>query len=95
MFGLNSVTTISIYGMEENLDMYLKKLVGHKLFKEDQQELINKINLRDARNRQQKSIQVLNAYLLENNLRFQIINKQERIKGENFNKRYWIISQIN
>ena len=44
----------------------IDNIVGIELFKEKQLELIEKINLRDGRNRQQKSINQLNAYLIDN-----------------------------
>lgn len=61
---------------EETLEQYLNNIMGNQLFKKDRKELINKINLRDNRNRQQKSIGVLNKYLEENKIPYIILSKQ-------------------
>lgn len=73
----------------EKLEEYLDSIIDKKLFKDEQKELINEINLRDARNRQQKSIEQFNAYFEANNLKYLIIHKKS---GSN---RYWqVINNI-
>lgn len=67
------------------LQIYLKKIQNKKLFKDKKKELINKINLRDSRNRQQKSVSLLNKYLKINKLPYVILQKKSN------DKRYWIV----
>lgn len=45
---------------------YLEGLLGKALYKKQRKELVNMINLRDSRNRLQKSLCVLNGYLIDN-----------------------------
>lgn len=52
--------------LKDEIALYLNSIKGVKLFKEQQRELVNKINLRDGRNRRQSSIGQLNAYLIKN-----------------------------
>lgn len=81
----------------DKLIKYLEGIIGKKLVKEDQQELIDIINLRDCRNRQQKSIKQLNAYFEENDLKYLIVPKEssEILDGQKKNYRYWqIINDI-
>lgn len=74
---------------QENLEKYLDSIVGKKLFKSEKEELINMIDLRDKRNRQQKSIEQFNSYFKANNLKYLIVNKKSG------SKRYWeIINNI-
>lgn len=86
----------------ENLIKFLNSLVGEQLFKKERKELIDKINLRDNRGRQQKSISLINAYFKENKIPFIIDrdrdNKEKLDDGQknlNFRKTYWIIGEIN
>lgn len=72
---------------------YLKSIVDNKLFKEDQQELIKVFDLKDSRNRLQKSPKLLNAYLEENKLQYVILNKQIRV--DNKRKTVWTIATKN
>ncbi|MCQ2012335.1 DEAD/DEAH box helicase family protein [Clostridium butyricum] len=52
--------------LKDEIWLYLNSIKGVKLFKEQQKELANRINLRDSRNRMQSSIGQLNAYLIKN-----------------------------
>lgn len=70
---------------------YLEDLVGKRLYKDEQQKLINKISLKDSRNRLQKSIKTINAYL-EENFNKSIINKQ--VKVNNTKITVWIITDL-
>ena len=81
--------------LEEELNMnylekYLKSLIGIKLNKDKQKELINMIGLKDSLGRQQKSLSTLNPYLIEN-FDMQITSKQ--IRQENNKMRVWILSK--
>lgn len=74
------------------LELYLDSVVDKKLFKEEQQELIEMFNIRDNRNRLQKSPKLFNVYLEDNKFPYLIINKQIRI--ENKRKTVWIVSKL-
>lgn len=54
---------IEDYKIKDKLELYLQEIESKWLYKEDRLELINKINLTDSRNRQQKSIGILSKYL--------------------------------
>lgn len=76
-------TTIEYIELEE----YLDKIVGKKLFKEEQKELIDKINVR-VNGRQQKTYKKLNEGLNMLSLSYIILPKKSN------NMRYWIIEKI-
>ena len=59
--------------------------------KEEQKELINRIDLRDSSRHLQKSISVINSYLIEN-YNYSVSNKRIRIEGKQVT--VWIISKI-
>lgn len=77
---------------------YLTNITNKRIFKENKQKLINIINLKDDRGRQQKSISLINTYFKNNQIPF-IINhnrdNKEKLdngqKNPNFRKTYWII----
>lgn len=52
--------------LKDEIALYLNSIKGVKLFKEQQRELADRINLRDCRNRKQSSIGQLNTYLIDN-----------------------------
>lgn len=92
-YKLNAVDYL-IYDVEktaDDLDSYLNGIVGKRLIKDDQKELIEKINLKDGRGRIQKSINLLNAYFKENKMCFLIkpIRTSERVNGKPQTIRYW------
>lgn len=69
--------------METEFGNYLDSLVGRKLFKEDQQSLVAKIQVKDNRGRLQKSHTQLNKYFEMNNIPY-------IIQAKRTNKlRYW------
>lgn len=80
--------------MKDNneLILYLNNVAGKKLDKQEQKELINNIGLTDTRGRQVKSINILNAYLIENYNKT-LISKQIRENGSRI--RYWILTELN
>ena len=65
----------------KELKEYLETLVGKKLYKEDREELIEKLNLRDNYNRLQKKISTLNDYLSDN-YNMMLISKRVKEKGK-------------
>lgn len=69
------------------LDNYLDSIVGIKLYKDDQKELIDMIDLR-VNSKQQKSYKKLNEGLNMLNLPFIILPKKSN------DKRYWIVERI-
>lgn len=80
---------------------YLDTLVNKRLFKEEQDKLINIINLRDNRNRQQKDIKMLNVYFESNNIPYTIRNladKRRKLEDGSPNpyrdKRYWVVTKF-
>lgn len=80
----------------ESLEKYLESIIGKQLFKEEQQELINKISLTDGRGRLQKSISLLNEYFKENNMKYIILQKltSRILDGKKINLRYWVIDNV-
>lgn len=74
-----------------NLEEYLEKIMDKKLFKKEQNELIEKIGLKDARGRIQKSIRQFNIYFEENKINFLLINARssQRENGKVKYIRYW------
>lgn len=75
----------------DELELYLKEIVGKKLKKDKQEELVEMVGLKDSRNRLQKSISVLNPYL-EENFGYKIENKRVRIDGKQIT--VWILVDI-
>ena len=79
--------TLEITYEHEELEEYLDKIVGKKLFKEEQKELIDKINVR-VNGRQQKTYKKLNEGLNMLSLSYIILPKKSN------NMRYWTIEKI-
>lgn len=88
------------------LKNYLDSIVGKKLYvyKDENKELIDKINIKDCRGRQQISIGAIKAYFTENinelpyTIDSQPDNNRKLDTGEensNFRKTYWITGKIN
>jgi len=71
----------------DELERYLENIVGKKLYKEEQKELIEKIDLKVNR-RLQKSYDKLNDGLKMIELNYIILPKKSN------NKRYWIVEKI-
>ena len=68
---------------------YLSSIEGKELDKEAQDKLIEKIGLRNNKGRLIKSISLLNNYLSEEKLGYQIITKRNRIDGKQVT--FWIV----
>ena len=77
---------------DNELIKYLESIINTKLNKQQQKELINNISLKDTRGRQIKSINTLNAYLIDN-YNMTIISKRIKMQGKL--KTVWIVSQLN
>ncbi|WP_299831333.1 DEAD/DEAH box helicase family protein [uncultured Metabacillus sp.] len=79
------------------LNEYLESVIGKRILKDGQKELINKISLKDSRGRLQKGINTLNAYLKDNKFNYLIVSKRtsEREGEKTKTVRYWeIINNI-
>ena len=63
------------------LEEYLESIIDKRLYKEQQEELINRINLRDGYGRQQKSIKVLAPYV-NNTFGLTLESKKVKVKGK-------------
>jgi len=73
----------------EELKKYLPTIINKKLFRDDKKELVNKVNLKDLRGRDQKSITLLNKYLDNNKINYTIISLATKDKNKSI--RYWKI----
>lgn len=89
-----------IYGEKDlkmELEQYLESIIGNRLMKDEQKDLIEKIQLKDARGRLQKSISLFNAYFQENKMPYMIVSKttSEILDGKRKSLRYWeVIDEI-
>ncbi len=83
------------YG-QNKLEKYLESIVGRKLYKDDQKELINKIGLKDSRGRLQKGIRQFNAYFEENEIPFIIKSERKsiRVSGKIKKDSFWMIYKL-
>jgi len=91
----------------KELEYYLDSIVEKMLYKNERQELIQTIGLKDARGRPQKSIAQFNKYFDENKIPFTIrsytdwdrtdghLSKYFRKKNPNYGKVYWMIFKTN
>lgn len=85
--------------MRLTLEETLKSIVGKRLYREQQNELIEFIGLKDARGRLQKSISQLNLYLKENKMLYIIdVPKRKSYRNDNGKvrkeKSYWMVGKI-
>lgn len=67
---------------------YLEQNVNRRFFKSDREELIKQFNVRDEY-RLQRTIGVLNQYLIENNIMYKL-QKGQTVRNEG-RKTYWVI----
>ena len=74
-----------------SIEDYLEELLGKTLYKEEQKELINMINLRDSRNKLQKKLCTLNGYLLDN---YNMILISKKIKKQGKLVTIWVLGNI-
>lgn len=74
----------------DNLEVYIKSLINKPLDKQHQQELIEKINIRDEKGRLKKSYEIISQYINDNyNLRI----KKDRIYIDGKQIRVWILKR--
>lgn len=69
---------------------YLECLVDIKLDKEQQKELIEKLNIRGKNGELRKTVKPINAWLMENGFNYMIVNKKVSVNGNKFNA--WIVT---
>lgn len=98
LFGLEDYRVVEEDYKTDELIRYLNRIIGKKLYKEEQKELIESINIKDKRGRIQKSISIFNAYFDENKLPYIIKSDTNNIKkledetiNPNYRKVYWIV----
>lgn len=72
----------------DEIEEYIKSLIDKPLGKQQREELIQMINLRDARGRQQKTLKTINAYLQEN---YNIYMESKVIRFDGNRVRVWIL----
>jgi len=87
IFGMSEYRVIEEQNKTNELEKYLESIVGKRLEKEDQKELIEKIDLKVNR-RLQKSYDKLNDGLKMIELNYIILPKKSN------SKRYWIVEKI-
>ena len=75
----------------DELQVFLNKNINLPLNKETQKKLIDLCNIRDVKNRQQKSISIISAYLQEN-FNVKLESDRKRVEGERVT--YWTIRNI-
>jgi len=88
-----------IYKQQE-LTEYLDSLIGKRLYKQDQQELICKVAIKDYRGRIQKDINQIESYFRSNGMKYSVasfLDNNKKLKSKEINpnrgKRYWLISK--
>lgn len=72
----------------DEIEEYIKSLIDKPLGKQQREELIQMINLRDARGRQQKTLKTINAYLQEN---YNMYMESKVIRFDGNRVRVWIL----
>lgn len=101
LFGRETYRVIEEDYKTNDLKFYLDSIVGKKLIKEEQKELIENIDLKDKRGRIQKSITQFNPYFNENELLYAIKSETDNIKkledgskNPYFKKVYWMVYKL-
>ncbi|MFQ8920954.1 MAG: DEAD/DEAH box helicase family protein [Clostridium paraputrificum] len=96
---IEDLDKIKEYEKKSELELYLRGIIDKYLYKEEKEELINKIGLKDSRGRLQKGLSTISEYLQDNFKLFIITDSDNRRKldnGEiNINRRktYWMIKE--
>lgn len=92
--GINHKEIIRLEEIQEKqtndeIEEYIKSLIDKPLGKQQREELIQMINLRDARGRQQKTLKTINAYLQEN---YNMYMESKVIRFDGNIIRVWILN---
>ncbi|MGG1643677.1 DNA/RNA helicase [Paenibacillus sp. NRS-1782] len=98
----NRITVLEKMFDQEELCSYLDTIVGKRIYKEGQKQVIEKFDIKDYRGRLQKDISQLQTYLQSNRSKYAIAsfsdNRKKLEDGSNNphkGKRYWLISKFN
>ncbi len=99
----DSYTVLDDTYEKATLSDYLNSIVGKQLYKDEQEELIKKINIRDSRNRLQRGCRIINEYFIENNFPYSVKDKMKNNKRKldnnepnpNYTKTYWSLAKHN
>jgi len=98
LFGMEEYRILEEDNKTDELVKYLDRIINQKLYKPEQKDLIENIDIRDKRGRIQKSISIFNAYFDENKLSYIIksdTNNNKKLEDGTSNpyyrKVYWII----
>ncbi|WP_434349237.1 DEAD/DEAH box helicase family protein [Paenibacillus polysaccharolyticus] len=99
----NSYTILDDTYEKATLSDYLDSIVGKQLYKEEQEELIKKVNIRDSRSRLQRGCRIINEYFIENNFPYSVKDKMKNNKRKldnnepnpNYTKTYWSLAKHN
>lgn len=77
----------------DEIEEYLESIVGKRLYKKEQEELIEKVRLTDPRGRTKRRHSVYNESFKEDKLPFIIISKSTKDK-ERKNITYWVVERL-
>ncbi|KAA0957720.1 DNA helicase [Planococcus sp. ANT_H30] len=91
IFHIKKYSILEDIQAKDELKTYLERVIGRKLFKNEQKELVEKICLKDSRGRLQKGISLLNEYFKLNKMNYLIVSKRtnELKDGKNIKVGYW------
>ncbi|MGF7050106.1 superfamily II DNA or RNA helicase [Paenibacillus sp. DS2015] len=96
----NKITILEKEQKQEDLCVYLDRMVGKRIYKDEQLDVLERFNLRDYDNRLQKEINQLQAYLMANKIMYSIASFKDNrkllddaSKNSNRGKYYWSISK--
>ena len=101
LFGLSSYSVIEEDNKKNGLVCYLEKIVGRKLLKKEQLDLVKKVDIRRD-GKLLKSYGSLNAYFLEDDIHFEIKSEtdyakrlEDGSKNSNYRKIFWKVYKSN
>jgi len=98
LFGMEEYRILEEDFKTDELVKYLDRIINQKLYKPEQKDLIENIDIKDKRGRIQKSISIFNAYFDENKLPYIIKSNTNNIKkledgttNPYYRKVYWVV----
>lgn len=94
--GVDSYTNVDKERKDLTLEEYLESISGKLLYEDEKKKLIEVMDIRDNRNRRQKTIGVFNAYFENNDIRFHIRSRRvaEEVDGKKKWRTCWVVSKI-
>lgn len=102
VFGMGRFNIIEKDDKETELSEYMQGIAGKRLLKAGQKELAIAMDIKDSRGRVQKSISLLNAYFMENSMKFMIRAGIDSVRklpdgspNPQRNKAYWVVYELN